>query len=150
MKDRFLFNIESLLYGIESPKGAIEQVIFAKKVAEHEGLQFSNRLARVTFDNPAINKEMPGAVPLDETLLLGYEGWNDTVLHLCIRSGRSVCKIATGYSSNREVTIHDEYRHAIILRKLTDRQIREFFNHVWNNLQCIQPIAKLLDDDHPF
>lgn len=146
MKTQFSFHIESLLYGIENPKGAIEHVLFAKKVVEHEGLQTFNRLARVTFDDPAINKALPGGVPLDETLLLGFEGWNDTVLHLCVRSGKSACKIATGYLIGRKVIVHNEYSHALLLRKLSEREVSEFFDYVWSNLECIQPIPKHLDD----
>jgi len=146
MKTQFSFRIESLLYGIENPKGAIEQVLFAKKVAEHEGLQTFNRLARATFDDPAINKALPGATPLEDTLLLGYEGWNDTVLHLCVRSGKSACKIATGYLIDRKVIVHNEYCHALLLRKLSVIEISEFFDQVWDNLESIQPIPKHLDD----
>lgn len=139
MKSKLSLNIESLLYGIENPKGAINQVLFAKRLAEHEGMRFFNRLARLTFTDPAINKALAGAVPLDETLLVGYEGWNDAELHLCIRSGQSACRIATGYFPNREISIHDEYRHAIILRKLSDKEIQQVFAYIWDNLELIQP-----------
>lgn len=146
MNDKIIFKFESLLYGVDIFKGAIEQVLFAKKVAEYEGLRSFNRLARVTFGDPAINREMQGAVPLDETLLIGYEGWNDTVLHLCIRSGKSACRIATAYSQNRKVIIHREYRDAFIVRKLTDTELSELFSHAWDNPQTIQPIPKHLDE----
>ncbi|MDX3916931.1 MAG: hypothetical protein QHC79_25540 [Pseudosphingobacterium sp.] len=139
MKTEFSFNIESLLYGIENPKGPIEQVLFATKMAEHQGMRSFNRLALLTFTDLTINKALPGAIPLDETLLHGYEGRNDTVLHLCIRSGRSALNIATGYFPKRKISIHEEYRHAIILRKLSDTEINRIFSYVWNNLGLIQP-----------
>lgn len=146
MKPKFLFNIESLLYGIENPKGAIAQVQFAQNLAEHEGMPRFNLLAKVTFDDPAINKALPGAYPMDETLLIGYEGWNECVLHLCIRSGRSTCKIATVHFPNREVSIHEQYRHALILRTLSDSEIKAVFEHAWNNMEAVRPKDEYLDD----
>lgn len=147
MKNKISFSIETLLFGIENPKGAIEQVLFATKMAEHEGMPYCNRLAKLTFTDPTVNKALPGAVPLDETLILGYEGWSDTTLHLCIRSGRSACKIATGSFPNREINIYDDYRHAIILRKLSDKDIKEIFNYVWDNMEVIQPNPNPISED---
>ena len=147
MKNKISFNIETLLFGIENPKGAIEQVLFAKMMAEHEGMPYCNRLAKLTFTDPAVNKALPGAVPLDETLIIGYEGWSNNTLHLCIRSGRSACKIATGSFPNREIEIYDDYRHAIIPRKLSDKDIQEIFNHIWDNMEAIQPNPKPIRED---
>lgn len=147
MKNKISFSIETLLFGIENPKGAIQHVFFAKMMAENEGMPYCNRLAKLTFTDPAINKALPGAVPLDETLILGYEGLNDSILHLCIRSGRSACKIATGSFSNREINIYDDYRHAIILHKLSDKDIKEMFNYVWDNMELIQPNPNPIRED---
>ena len=145
MKKEFSFNVESLLHGIENPKGDITLVLFAKKMAEHEGINFFNRLASITFSNTQINRAFPGAVPLDETLLLGHEGYSDAVLHLCIRSGQSACKIATGYYPKRKISFYDDYRNAIMLRKLSAKEITEIFNYVWDNLEVIQPNSKRID-----
>jgi len=139
MKNRLSFSIESLLYGIENPKGPIQQVLFAKKVAEHEGIFSFNRLARLTFTDPAINKPLPGGASLDETLLIGYEGWSDAILHLCVRGGQSTLKIATGELPGKRVTIHSQYRDAILQGKLSDKEIKEIFSYVWKNLEEIQP-----------
>lgn len=146
MKNKTTFTIESLLYGIDSLKGAITQVLFAQKVAKHEGLQSFNRLARITFNDPAINKAMPGAVKLEETLLIGYESWNDTELHLCMRGGTSTCRIATGSSASREITVHNDYAHAILQGKLSDSEITDIFYTVWDNSELIQPVPKYLED----
>ena len=139
MKKKFSFTIETLLFGIENPKGAIEQVLFAKKVARHEGIECVNRFARLTFSDPTLNKTLPGGVSLDETLLIGHEGWDDAIVHLCIKSGQSNLKVASGDLLNKDVTIHDEYRNAILLRKLSDREIKEVFNYLWSNLDEIRP-----------
>ncbi|WP_026769744.1 hypothetical protein [Asinibacterium sp. OR53] len=147
MKNKISYSIETLLFGIENPKGAIEQVLFANKMAEHEGMPHCNRLAKLTFTDLTVNRALPGAVPLDETLILGYEGWSDSTLHLCIRSGRSACKIATGSFPNREIEIYDDYRHAILLRKLSDKDIKEIFNHVWDNMELIQPNPNPIRED---
>src|SRR5690606_27454482 len=143
MKKKFSFKIETLLFGIENPKGAIEQVLFAKTVATHEGIEPFNCLACLTFTDPTINKAFSGGLPMDETLLIGYEGWSDAILHLCIKSGQSTLKVATGYLLSKEDTIHSEYRNDILLRKLSDKEIKEIFTHVWNNLDEIRPNPRL-------
>ncbi|MFZ4860922.1 hypothetical protein ACL9RF_01920 [Sphingobacterium sp. Mn56C] len=144
MKDTFSFKIESQLHGIENPKGSIEQVLLAQNIAKHEGLGFFNRIALVTFGDATTNKEMHGAVPTNETLLFACEDWNNTLLYLCIRSEKSVCKIATG--SFQKITIHKEYRHTILLNKLSDKEIAEIFKYVWDNLEIIQPTPRCLED----
>src|SRR5690606_15641010 len=133
------FSIEPLLSGIEYPQGPIEQMLFAQRVAKHEGMYPFNRLARLTFTDPAVNKAFPGGVPLDETVLIGEEDGNASVLHLCVRSGHNALKIATGYCPNREIKIHDQYRHAIIHRKLSDTEINAVFSHLWDNMEQIRP-----------
>ncbi|WP_435522952.1 hypothetical protein [Chryseobacterium indoltheticum] len=55
MKTTFEFSVESLLFGIENPKGNIEQVLFAKKLAEHEGIPNCNRLAKLSFADEFVN-----------------------------------------------------------------------------------------------
>ncbi|WP_157844714.1 hypothetical protein [Chryseobacterium sp. Leaf405] len=47
MKSTMKFEIESLWFGIKNPKGKIEQVLFAGKMAEYEGMPNCNRLARL-------------------------------------------------------------------------------------------------------
>ncbi|MDR2272038.1 MAG: hypothetical protein LBF27_14125 [Sphingobacterium sp.] len=147
MKPKFKYSIEPLLHGIEYPKGKIEHVIFAQKVARHEGMDRFNRLAQVRFEDPQINKAFPGGVPLDETLLIGLDNYKDVKLHLCIRSKQSTCKIASGNSSSRKIIIDDTYRNVILLKKLSNKQIAEIFNFVWDNLELIQPNPKRIEDD---
>lgn len=147
MKSKFKFIIESLLHGIEYPKGKIEHMIFAEKVAKYEGMNYFNRLAQVKFEDLQINKAFPGGIPLDETLLIGLDNYTDVRLVLCIKSKHDTCKIATGVSSNRIVKIEDQYRDVILLKKLTDKQITELFNFVWDNLEVIQPSPQQLEED---
>lgn len=147
MENRFTFKIESLLYGIENPKGAVKQVIFAQKVAKYEGMKFFNCLARLTFDNSTINRAFPNAVPTDETLLIGHQGARDTVLHLCIRAGQSTLRVATAYLQSNEVTIHSEYKNAMLLRKLSNVEISQIFSNIWDDIELIQPIPRHHSDD---
>lgn len=139
MKTTFEFSVESLLFGIENPKGNIEQVLFAKKMAEHEGIPNCNRLAKLSFGDDSVNMAVAGAVPLDETLVLGYEGWSESVFHLCIRSGRTAIRVATGSFPNREIVMYDDYSNAILLNKLSVKQVKEVFDFIWNNMDLIQP-----------
>lgn len=103
MKTKVKFSVESLLFGIENPKGNIEQVLFAMKMAEYEGIENCNRLAKLSFEDDTVNRAFSGAAGIDETLILGHEGWSDSTLHLCIRSGRSAVRIATGNFPSREI-----------------------------------------------
>lgn len=120
MKTTFEFSVESLLFGIENPKGNIEQVLFATKMAEREGIPTCNRLAKLSFEDESVNKAMAGAVPLDETFVLGYEGLSDSVFHLCIRRGRTAIRMATGSFPSREIVIYDDYSNAALLNKLSE------------------------------
>ncbi|MCW3170717.1 hypothetical protein OMO38_19480 [Chryseobacterium sp. 09-1422] len=97
MKTTLQFLIESLLFRSGDPIGNIEQVLFARKMADCEGIPNCNRLARLTFNDLTVNQALAGAASLNKTLVLGFEAWNDSVLHLCIRIGKSVVSIATGY-----------------------------------------------------
>jgi hypothetical protein len=139
MKTTLKFTIESLLFGIENPKGNIEQVLFAKKMADKEGVTNCNRLAKLSFEDDTVNRTLAGAVPLDETLVLGYDGWSDSIFHLCIRNERTAIRIATGSFPNREMIMYDEYRNSILLNKLTEEQIQEVFDFIWMNMDLIQP-----------
>lgn len=139
MKTTLKFTIESLLLGIENPKGNIEQVLFAKKMAEKEGMPDCNRLAKLSFEDGTVNKALAGTVPFDETLILGYEGWSDSIFHLCIRSGITAIRIATGSFPSGEIVMHDDYRNAILLNKLTEKQVKEVFDFIWENMDLIQP-----------
>lgn len=144
MKTKVKFSVDSWLFGIENPKGNIEQILFARKMAEYEGIENCNRLAKLNFEDDNINKAFLGAVAMDETLVLGYEGWSDSSLHLCIRSGRSAVRIATGSFPSREIIMYDDYRNAILLNKLSEKQIEAVFNELWNNMDLIQPQPRYL------
>lgn len=144
MNSAMKFEIESLLFGMENPKGNIEQVLFASKMAEFEGMPNCNRLAKLIFKDNTVNQALAGAVALDETLFLGYEGWNESVLHLCIRSGRSAVRIATGSFPSRKIVMCEDYNEAILLNKLSEKQIEEIFNVLWTHMDLIQPKSKYL------
>lgn len=76
---------------------------------------------------------------MDGTLVLGYEGWNDSMLHLCVRNGTSAVRIATGSFPSREIVMYEDYRQAILLNKLSEKHIEEIFNELWSNMDLIQP-----------
>jgi len=144
MKTKVKFSVESLLFGIENPRGSIEQIMFARKMAGYEGIENCNRLAKLSFEDDTVNKALSGAVAMDETLILGHEGWSDSRLHICIRSGRSAVRIATGSFPSREIIMYDDYRNAILLNKLSEKQIKEIFSEVWTHMDLIQPKSKFL------
>lgn len=147
MKSKFKFSIDSLLYGLEYPKGKIEHMMFAQKVAVHEGMDRFNRLAQIKFEDPQINSAFPGGVLLDETLLIGLDNYGNVTLHLCVRSKQSTLQIASGDSFNRKIEIHEAYRDVILLKKLSDKQIAEIFNFVWDNSEVIEPNPRQIEDD---
>lgn len=130
METTFEFSVESLLFGIENPKGNIEEVLFARKMAEYEGIPNCNRLARLSFADESVNKVVAGAVSLDETLVLGYEGWSESVFHLCIQSGRTAIRVARGSFRSGEIVMYEDYNNAILVYKLSEEQIKEFFDFI--------------------
>ncbi|REC50644.1 MULTISPECIES: hypothetical protein [Chryseobacterium] len=139
MKATFEFSVESLLFGIDNPKGNIEQVLFARKMAEYEGIPNCNRLAKLGFAEDSVNKAVAGAVSLDETLVLGYEGWSESVFHLCIRSGKTAIRMARGSFPSGEIVMYEDYNNAILLNKLNEEQIKEVFDFIWNNMNLMEP-----------
>ncbi|WP_286778660.1 MULTISPECIES: hypothetical protein [Sphingobacterium] len=133
------FSIESVLFGIENIKGPIQLVQFANRLASHEGIRSFNRMAVIKLSNLKINKALPNSVPTDETLIIANEIGPYLDIYLCIRSGKSCCRIATAHFPGGEVYIHDEYRHTILLDKLSDEEIKCPFNIVCDDPSIIQP-----------
>ncbi len=146
MKRKFSFSIESLLYNTEELKGPLVQVMFAKKIAEHFGAFNFDTLARVNFGNPDTHKAFPTLEKLEETLLTGQFRHRTGDLHLCIRGTRSACLVASGYLSNRKVTIYNDYRNIIIPVKLSDSEIKQIFTHVRDNPDELLPIGPPFPD----
>lgn len=140
MKTKFVFTIQPLLYDTPDLKGPIIQVFFAKQFMEEGGEFYYNRLARVTFEKPNINKSLPGAVPLIETLLMGEQKWDHSTLHLCIRGTGCYLKVATGYFPKRITTTHKEYGDALLLDKLTNKEIEGLFAYIWDHPESIKPV----------
>lgn len=145
MENKFKFGIESLLVGMENPRGPIDQMLFANRFAEHEGWIAFSYLARVTFAEPTINKAFPGGVPLDETLLIANYNREGLEIHLCVRGGRSCLKVASAYLPKKEIIMHSEYRHEILPRKLSKKEIEAIFNYVWDNIETIYPKSGRLE-----
>ncbi|MCT1526078.1 hypothetical protein ACS126_03550 [Sphingobacterium lactis] len=146
MKKKFTFEIESLLTGIEMPRGPIDQMLFANRFAEHMGWFRFSYLARVTFAEPTINTTFPGGNPLDETLLIANYTPEGIELHLCVRGGRSCLRVAAAYLPKKEVIVCREYTREILLRKLNDKEIEEIFAYVWDNMEVIYPKPGRLED----
>ncbi|GAB3427980.1 hypothetical protein [Niabella aquatica] len=132
--------MQPLLYNTEDLKGPLTQVFFARQFAEYEGAFYYNRLARVSFERPGVNKSIPGGIPLIETLLLGEKQSEHSTLHLCIRAAHSCCKVATGYHPSRTVVLHPEYRTALLLDYLSDKEIEQVFAYIWDHPEWIEPV----------
>lgn len=96
-------------------------------------------MAVIKFSNLKINKALPNAIPTDETLIIANEIGPYLDIYLCIRSGKSCCRIATAHFPDGEFYIHDEYRHTILLDKLSDEKIKSLFNIVCDDPSVIQP-----------
>ncbi|WP_286850640.1 MULTISPECIES: hypothetical protein [Sphingobacterium] len=139
MKKEFTFEIESLLSGNENPKGPIEQVLFAMRHAKYIGKIACSNIARITFSYPNMNAAIPGGSPIDETLLIRYEDFGQTQLHLCVRSGKDSLRVASGYFPTEEINIYSEYQHALLLCKLSENQIKDILKFTWSNMDLIQP-----------
>ncbi|MBZ4187669.1 hypothetical protein [Niabella beijingensis] len=140
MKTKFTFTIQPLLYNTPDLKGPITQVFFAKQYMEEEGAFYYNRLARLTFEKQNVHLTLPGAMPLIETLIFGEQQRNHSTLHLCIRGERTYCKVATGYFPKRIAVTHKEYEDALLMGKLTKKEIQELFAYIWDHPESIKPI----------
>jgi len=56
--------------------------------------------------------------------------------------------VATGYFPKRVAIMHDDYKQAILLHKLTDNQIHKVFTYVWDHPETIQPSDKPFPHDY--
>jgi hypothetical protein len=50
--------------------------------------------------------------------------------------------MATGSFPSREIVMYEDYREVILLNKLSEKQIEEIFNELWNTMDLIQPKLK--------
>lgn len=97
-------------------------------------------MAFIEFNDPNINKELPGGVPVDNTVVIGQERVEYLDLYLCIKSRRNCCRIATAhFPDGEEVYIHDEYRQTVFLDKLTENEIKSLLNYVRERIDLIYP-----------
>ncbi len=105
MENQAFFEIDSFVYGTEYPRSPIVQGLFAEKVARQEKIHYGSCMACITFNDPLINRILPGGVPLEETLLLGRENSYDAHFHICARAEQSALRIATGYFPKGKIII---------------------------------------------
>ncbi|MGE9310844.1 hypothetical protein ACLOAU_04340 [Niabella sp. CJ426] len=145
MKTNTFFAIRSLIKGIEYPQAPIQQGLFAEDFAEQHGFKF-NRLAMLTIEIHSIHQPLAGAPSLYETLIIGQESLTDCLLHICIRGQYSYLTVASAIKSTGVITVSEDYNEAILMKKLSTRQIEEIFEYIWNNMTCIEPLINNSED----
>ena len=145
MKTNTFFTIRSLIKGIEYPQAPIQQGLFAEDFAAQHGFKF-NRLAMLTMEIHSIHHPLAGAPSLYETLIIGQESLTDCTLHICIRGQYSYLTVASALKSTGVITVSEEYNEAILMKKLSIKQIEEIFQYIWNNRDSIDPIPATTED----
>lgn len=128
------FRIQSLLDRKEGKvSGPMSPMEFAKEMAR-QGEQKFNRVARVLFDDEEIlqRKEDGGYTGFDH-LILATQYSNDLWLSLWVDIGTAGVPVAMCYESDRDIQITPIYCRAEFARKLTEEEIRQVFEYIFQD-----------------
>lgn len=147
MRNKLTFTIETLLHGIENVRGPIEQVNFARNFADYQKIPRLNQLVRIKFRDGAGHRSFPGAVPLEDTLIIGCDSYVERTHYICVMAENSGLYVAKGHYPDRRIKIQKDYRDALILDKLSDEDIQEIFNYIWDHPDEMQPSSTPWTDD---
>lgn len=139
MKPALGFRIQNLLESKGDKVSApMSPMLFAQEMAEQTKTKF-NRLARVWFDDERIfqRREAGGFTGFD-TLIIGQQYNNDLKLSLWVDEGVSGLPIAMAFQSDREVHLTPIYNRVKYARKLSEDEIKEIFELLFNNPQLLE------------
>jgi hypothetical protein len=139
MKPVFINSIVNLLSQQNDTVSApMSPMLFAKEVAAQMEFKF-NRLARLHFTDTRMNQknEKGEGWTGHDNLIIATHYKNDFWVSLWVDTGIGGCPVAMGYKSDREIIIAPIYRKADLDRKLTDGEIKELVNYVFDNPQEI-------------
>lgn len=132
--EKFTYSIQSLLEQKNgSISGPMSPMEFAKEVALNVGFKF-NRLARLWFADERINqRHEDGGLTGHDTLLIGAVYTNDIWLSLWVDSGVGAVAIAMAYRSDGSIDFTDLYRQQHYVCKLTQQQVKDIFQSVFDD-----------------
>lgn len=143
MEKYFKFSIQTLLSQADGKvSGPMSPFLFAQEMGKATETKF-NRLARVWFDDETINQfEEDGSFTGHDTLLIGTQHKNDLHLTLWVDTGIGGVPVAMVYQSDREVVVTPVYQQQAYVSKLSEENIREIFNSVFDHPEQIAIIQK--------
>lgn len=93
-----------------------------------------NRLARVRFeDRKVLQRYEDGALTTSDILVVGNQFSNDLYLSLWVDLGHAGLPVAMEFDSDPGIIITPIYRQYDFERKLTDREIQQLFNYLFDH-----------------
>jgi len=117
--------------------GAMSPVLFAKEVCEKMGEKFHG-LCRVVFDDDLVHNSLRKRTYYD-TLVMLERFKNDNKLAMWIDTGTAGIPVAMMLESNRELIVTPAYRNNKRIKQLSDDEIREIFNKIFDDMSVIIP-----------
>ncbi|SEW24617.1 hypothetical protein SAMN05421841_1809 [Chryseobacterium wanjuense] len=139
MENQFQFRIQNLL----SQKGdtisaPTSPMLFAQDMAKLGDEKF-NRLARVWFEDETIHQYWEGdGYTGHDTLIIGTQYKNDMHLGLWVDEGVRGVPVAMAFQSDKEAIITPVYKKKEYHKKLSEEQIQEIFNYLFDNTHLLE------------
>jgi hypothetical protein len=133
-KQQFTYSIQPLLEEKQgSVSGPMSPMEFAKEIALNVGFKF-NRLARLWFADERINQcREDGGLTGHDTLIIGTVYKNDIWLSLWVDTGVGGIAVAMAYRSDGNIDFTELYREQHYVCKLTQRQVTDIFQSIFND-----------------
>jgi hypothetical protein len=133
-KQQFTYSIQPLLEEKQgSISGPMSPMEFAKEMGSQVGFKF-NRLARVWFADERINQcREDGGLTGHDTLIIGAVYKNDIWLSLWVDTGVGGVAIAMAFRKDGSIDFTDLYRHHHYVCKLSQKQVTEIFQSIFND-----------------
>jgi len=143
MTTQFQFKIQNLLSIKDNIlSGPMSPFLFAQEMAKSEGENF-NRLARLCCQDETVHQYREnGGFTGHDTLIIGTQYQNDLFLSLWIDEGVKGVPVAMAFQSHRDILITPIYYQKKYYRKLTEEQIQQIFDFLFDNPHLIEPQQK--------
>lgn len=133
------FRIQNLLEKKDGKISApMSPMLFVQEVTKLIGEKF-NRLARVWFEDETIHqRKEDGGYTGHDILIIGAQYSDDLKLTLWVDEGMGGVPVAMEFQSDGELIITPIYHNTQYHRKLSNEQIKEIFNHLFENPQLLK------------
>lgn len=117
--------------------GTMSPLLFANEIAALTGIEY-NRLARVWFkDATVLQKWESGEMTGYDHLIMGYQDPDELSLSLWVDLGTGGMPVAICYQSDKKCVITPLYHETEFLIKLSEEDIKNIFQYVFDHPECI-------------